>query len=120
MQHCEHAVVVAENAADRRGRENSERLQLAQQQQSQYLIQVGRSEQHSGNGRLPGASMWMQEWTGFNLGAQVRRGVQQKPRMAIGADGHFQLGTSFAGEISGSESGAVAAGTIPLRETAPS
>ena len=122
-QHAEHAVVCAENATDRSAGVNVKRLQFAEQEQSPGLIYVRARQNDALNRRISNSvagteSFGMQRGRRFNLDAEVRRGVQQKPVFAVTADGNLGLCSWFPLKCAGTNRSAIRAGTIPLRKAA--
>ena len=79
MEHAEHRVVFAENAANRGGRVNLQWLKFAQQKQPEDMVEIGAGQYDARDGRLAHAVARMQLRRGFDLGAQVRRGTKKKP-----------------------------------------
>jgi hypothetical protein len=69
LEHGKHPVVIADNLADRMGRENLERLQFAQQQQSKNLVQFCAGKRNPRNRRLPQSITRMQTRIGLDLAA---------------------------------------------------
>jgi hypothetical protein len=53
----------------------------------------------------------------LDLGADIRRGVEQKPLTAFRIDGYLKLGARFSGKTAFSQQPAVPASAIPLRES---
>ena len=113
-----------ENAADGFGGVHAQRLQFAQQEQAEDVVDVGVGENGSGDRRLANPSSQarprMQFGSGFDLRAQIGRSSEQKPGSRIGADGNLCLGAGFAVEGSGAHGAAVRAGAIPLGESSAS
>jgi hypothetical protein len=73
-------VVLGEPGADRIGRIDDQRLRLAQRQQAQAVVQIAVGQLDPGDGRVPlGARP--QVGTGLDLGANLRRGVDQETRI---------------------------------------
>ena len=76
MQHAEHRIVFAENAANRSGGIDAQRLQFAQQKQSEYVIEIGIGEHYARN-RATGARRRadaIQAWLRFaRAGQETRR-----------------------------------------------
>ncbi len=58
---------------------DAQRLEFAQQEQSEDVIEISIGQSYTGNGRMTPLPR-MQFRRGFDLGAQVRRRAQQKPR----------------------------------------
>jgi hypothetical protein len=87
------------------------------------VVDIGIGEDDAGDRRVTrrssgGLLTRMKFGRGFDLCAQVGRGSEQKPHVAVGADGDLRLGAGFAGENSGAQGAAVGADAIPLRESA--
>ena len=78
MQHAEHGVVLAENAANGGRGVDAQRLKFAQQKQPEDVVEIGVGERHAGDGRLAHALARMQLRRGFDLSAQVGRRTQQE------------------------------------------
>ena len=55
---------------------------------------------------------------GLDLGAQVGRGSEQEPGIAVGADGNLSLAPGLPRKGSGAKSTTVGASAIPLRKCA--
>src|ERR1700688_3348689 len=117
-QHAEHRVVFDQNSANRRCSVNTQRLEFAQQEQTEYVVDIGISQQYACNRRLPQTLAWMQFRGGFDLSPQVRRSAQQKPHAVILRDRNLGLASRFAVERAVSHRAAICAAAIPLRKRA--
>jgi hypothetical protein len=117
LQHAEHRVVLGDNPADGISRVDAQRLQFAQQQKAEDMVDVGVGQNGSSDGRLADAFVGMKLRRGFDLRTQVRRSAEQEPGAGVGADGNLRLGSGFAVEGSGAQGEAVGAGAIPLGES---
>ena len=118
MQHAEHRVILAENTADRGGGIDAQRLEFAQQKQSDDVIEIGIGERDAGNGRMAHALARMQFRHGLDLSSQVRRGTQQEPRVSVLRDRNLRLRARLAVECARSHGAAIMAGAVPLRKRA--
>jgi hypothetical protein len=126
IQHREHAVFFAENAEDGRHGIHAQRLEFAQEEQSENVIKISGGEDDSGNGRIA-ARAGMKRGSGLDLRSEVGRGSGKKPGDAVRAQGELGLGARFTREsvLNGvlasviTQSGAVLAAAIPLRKPAP-
>ena len=118
MQHAEHRIILAENAANGSCGMDAQRLQFAQQKQSEDVIEIGIGECYAGDGRVTHTLAWMQFSRGFNLRAQIGRSAQQEPQEAILGDCNLSLRARLAVECAGSHGATIYAGTIPLRKCA--
>ena len=101
---------------------DAERLQFAQQQQTENMVNIGVSEYDACDGGVAYTTghtvAWMKLSGGFNLRTQVRGGSQQKPGVAVLTDGNLGLGARLALECAGSQAPAIGTGTIPLGKSA--
>jgi hypothetical protein len=61
VKHGKHAVVFAKDFADRCGGEDLQGLQLAQQQESEGLVEIGAGEHDARNWGVPQAAAWMEK-----------------------------------------------------------
>ena len=59
---------------------DAQRLEFAQQEQSEDVIEISIGQSYTGNGRMTPTLPRMQFMRGFDLRPQVRRRTQQKPR----------------------------------------
>ncbi len=118
MQHAEHRVIFAENAANGRCGMDAQRLEFAQQKQSEDVVEIGIGERYAGDRRMAQTPPRMQFRRGFDLGEQVRRSAQQEPREAVLGDRNLRLRARLAVECAGSHGAAICAGTVPLRKRA--
>ena len=50
VQHAEHRVILAENAANRCGGMDANRLEFAKQKESEDVIEIGIGKRYAGNG----------------------------------------------------------------------
>ena len=75
LQHGEHGVVFAQNAANGRCGVNAQRLQFAQEQKSEDVIDIGVGENCACDGTLPDSVAYFEPWlkfgSGFDLAAEV-------------------------------------------------
>ncbi len=78
VQHSEHRIILAKNAANGGGGVNAQRLEFAQQEESEDMVEIGVGERDAGDRRVTPLSR-MQFRRRFDLGEQVRRCSQQKP-----------------------------------------
>jgi len=117
MQHAEHRVILAENSANGSGGMDAKRLEFAQQEESEDMVEIGIGERDSGNGRVAPLSR-MQFRRSLDLGEQVRRCAQQEPREAAIGEHKLSLGARLAVERAGSYGATVCAGAVPLRKRA--
>ncbi len=118
LQHAEHRVIFKENAANGRSSVDAKRLEFAQQEQSEDVVEIGVGQHHARNRRLAQALARMQLRRGFDLCAQVWRCAQEKPRAAVLRDCNLCLAARLALERAGSHGATIGAGAIPLRKRA--
>src|SRR5260370_808973 len=85
---------------------------------SEYVVNICIGQYHAGDGRLPGATAWMQLGSGFDLGTKIGGGAQQEPRVPIFTYSNLGLAAGFTLEISCAQGRAVAAGAVPLWKSA--
>jgi len=72
-----------QDETDRRSAINPEGLQFPKRQQTRDLIDVRAGQQHSVDRRVPSSISRVKGEGRFNLGAQIRRGIYQKPSTAV-------------------------------------
>src|SRR5215472_10567080 len=121
LQHNKHGVVFGQDAANREACVGIQRLQLAQQQKSEDVIDVGIEKDRSRDGRMPSIvirGMRMEFRSGFDLLAEVGGSPEKKPVFCVGTDGELGLRPAFPLEHSGAKRTTVRTGAIPLREPA--
>src|ERR1700716_179992 len=97
---------------------DAERLQFAQQQQTENMVNVG-IRQHDACDRglahtVVHSIARVKISGGFNLRAQVWGRSQQKPRVAVLTDGDLGLSARLTLECACSQATAVGTGAIPL------
>ena len=80
------------------------------------MIEICIGNEHTLDGR-PAPGVWSERSKVLDLRAQIRRGIDQEPALAIGADGHARLGAS--GDCARARSLAVRTRAIPLRQSPP-
>ena len=95
-----------------------QRLEFAQQEQSEDVVEIGISQRHACDGRLAQAIARMQIGCCFDLGVQVRRGAQQEPQEAVLGERNLRLSAWLALEGAGPHSPTICAGAVPLRKRA--
>ena len=95
-----------------------ERLALAQGEQSRRVVDVGVGEQRGGDRRTPALAFRLHRGRRQDLLAQVDRGVEQQPALAVGADREARLRARLHAPIAVPGKAADAAVTIPLRHAA--
>lgn len=99
---------------------DAQRLQFAQQEESENVIEIGVCKGYSGNRGVAHSLLWMQFGRGFDLGPQVRRCAEQEPHASVFGQRELCLRTRLAVECSGSDSATICTGAIPLRKSAAS
>ena len=107
MQHGEHGVVFAENAANRSGGVDAQRLKFAQQKEPEDVVEIGAGQHRARNGRLAHAVARMQLRRGFDLSAQVRRRTEKKPRASVCSDCNLGLAARLSAERAGAHGATV-------------
>src|ERR1039458_4787375 len=80
VQHAEHGIILAENAANGGGGMDAKRLKFAQEKESEDVIDIGVGECDAGDGRVASRLAGMQFRRGFDLKAQVGRSAEQEQR----------------------------------------
>ena len=95
-----------------------QRLEFAQQEQPEDVVEIGVGQHNTCDRRLAHAIARMQLRCGFDLRAQIRRCAQQKPRAAILRDRNLGLHARLAVECAASQSATIGAGAVPLRKRA--
>src|SRR5467141_860477 len=119
LKHLEHAIFGFEHALNRRSGEDKEGLKFPQVQQAHNRVHVRRRQKHAADGSVPGRiSMRSEFGSGENLCPQIRRSADQKPDAIIGRKCNLRLSAWLRMKFSRSESRAIAARAIPLREAA--
>ena len=91
LERAQHPRAVAQRLVHRRRGVQRQAAGLAQQQQTQRVVQLGVGEQHRLQRRGP-VAVRVQGGEGLDLGADVGRGVDQEPPPAVGADRDRRLG----------------------------
>src|SRR5271155_833300 len=81
------------------------------------MVDIPICEDGAADRRLAQAFAGTQFGSGFDLGTQVGRSPEQKPRTGVGADAELRLGAGFAAEGSSAQDAAIGAGAIPLGES---
>jgi len=110
---------VLEHALNRGSGEDKEGLKFPQVQQAHHRVHVCRRQKHAADGSVPGCiSMRSEFGSGENLCPQIRRSADQKPDAIIGRKCNLRLSAWLCMKFSRSESRAIAARAIPLREAA--
>jgi hypothetical protein len=61
-------------------------LLLAQRQEAREMIDIGVCDKDGTDWRLPQAAAGMQAGGRYDLLAEIRRSIEKKPALAIGAD----------------------------------
>ena len=97
---------------------DAQRLQFAQQKQSEDVIEIGIGEGDAGNRRMAQTPPRMQLRRSFDLGQQIWRSAQQEPQEAVFGDRDLGLRARLAVERAGSHGATICAGAIPLRKPA--
>jgi hypothetical protein len=122
MKHSEHRILFAENLANGSGGMDAQRLQFAQQEQAENMVNIGIGQHNARNWRLAYTTghtvAWMKVGRTFNLRAQVWGSSQEKPGVAILTDGNLGLGARLALECASPEGTAIGTGAIPLGKSA--
>jgi len=119
LKHLEHAIFSLEHALNRGSGEDKEGLKFPQVQQAHHRVHVRRRQKHAADGSVPGCiSMRSEFGSGENLCPQIRRSADQKPDAIIGRKCNLRLSAWLCMKFSRSESRAIAARAIPLREAA--
>ena len=118
MQHAEHRVIFAQNTTNGRCGVDAQRLEFAQQKESEDVVEIGIGKRNAGNGGMTRSLSRMHLRRGFDLRAKVGRCAQQEPFAAILREGHLCLRARLAAELTGSHRPAIGAGAIPLRKRA--
>src|SRR5580700_6461360 len=81
------------------------------------MIHVAVRDQDAGDGRIARAA-GVQAREALDLGADLRRGIQQKPVVAVGADGNRFLGARACLELAAAHAAAIGAAAVPLWKSA--
>ena len=114
VQHPEHRVILAKNAANGSCGMNAQRLEFSQQKKPKHMVEIGIGQRYTGDGRVTHALARMQFRRGFDLCAQIGRSAQQEPQESVIGDCNLSLAARLAVERAGSHRAAIMAGTIPL------
>jgi hypothetical protein len=95
---------------------NAKLAAFAKQEQSEDMIQIGIGQKHRRERAIPRAlRRRMQAGKRLHLRAKVRRRVDQKPFLSVGAEGNTRL--SAGRNDAGACGLTIETGTIPLRNT---
>ena len=118
-QHRGQRQAVGQGPPHRRRRADGEALPLTQEEQAERVVEVGVGQQHAVDRRIANRA-WLsgQRWKLFGLKEQIGRGVQQKPRRAVGADGDAGLRARMRTRGVAARDCADAAVAVPLRKAA--
>ena len=86
-------------------------------EQAQDVVEIRVGQQDGLDGTVArGLRGRLQTWEGLDLRAEIGRGVDQEPALAIGADGHAGLGARRNDPLPRLKT--IRAGTIPLGQSA--
>ena len=100
------------------GGKHGETLAFAQRQQPGHLIDLGTGQDHGADRTAARAGPRLQCRRCQELRAQVRRGVEQNPMLAVSGDGEACLGARLCAPVAGPGETADRTLTIPLRKAA--
>ena len=82
------------------------------------MINLAIGDKNSAERRVPGRAAWMQAWRGDDLLAEIRRGVQKQPALAVGADRERRLAARLDALVTVPGQLAHRTQAIPLRNAA--
>ena len=90
MQHAEHRVILAENAANGGGGVDAQGLEFAQQKESEDMIEIGIGERYAGDGGVAQSAVAdaVQAWLRFECAGQEMR----QARTTLGCPRRARLG----------------------------
>ena len=121
VEDIEDAIFGLHDFLDGGSGEEEERLEFAEMEQAHEGVHVGGGEEHAADRSTGSIARWRSELRrGKDLRAQVRGGAEEEPDTAVRRKGELSLSACGGLDGAGAEAQAVAAGAVPLRETAAS
>ncbi|MDT4841724.1 hypothetical protein FQZ97_755940 [compost metagenome] len=115
-EHVEQREAAGQVLVDHLGAPHLVRATFAQAEQAGGVVDLAVEQDDPGNRCIAQAAGRLQGREGFELGADVRRGIAQDPVDAVVAEGDRRLGARPCAEGAGTDAAAVAAVAVPLRE----
>ena len=106
-------IALGEAAMHTIGGVDDERVGFAEGEQTQGVVEVAVGEDDGVDGRVPGLAR-VKTGEALDLVTDLRRGIQQEPALAVGADGHAFLGAGGGHDETRADAPAVRAATVPL------
>ncbi|MDT4824400.1 hypothetical protein FQZ97_576470 [compost metagenome] len=118
LEHAEQWEAAGEVLVDHVGAPDRVRAALTQAEQAGDVVDLAVEQDDRLDSGIPRAAGRLQRREGFELGADVRRGVAQHPVAAVGAEGDGRLGARLGTHLATAHAAAVVAIAVPLGEAA--
>src|SRR5579862_1809078 len=119
IEYVEDLVFFFEDALQRRGAEEEERLEFAEVQKAHDFVNVSRWQEHAADRRVRRSLLVRAQFGGGDdLCAEVGGSADEEPHLAVVREGDLGLCARGGAELGGSNATAVFAGAVPLWESA--
>ena len=119
LQYVDEPEIIFQHAKNGLGRVQRNRVSFPQQIKSEHMIEIGIRQEHSGDGTIARSLRpRAQRRKSFDLRAEIRRCVDDKPNIAIRGNGDTRLSAGRNRSVTGQKT--IPAGTIPLRQATTS